>query len=246
MSVKYIIRLDDASEYINFEKWNPYFKLFDRYNIFPIIAVIPDNRDRELVSINPDNQFWDKVRNWQEKKYVIALHGYQHLYSNKNAGIMGINKYSEFAGIDYEKQMNMLQSGQSKFKIEGINTNMFVAPAHSFDFNTISALKQLGFEYISDGFFLNPIIKNGMKWIPQQLWKPVKKKSGVWTICIHPETLNEVFLSELSKFIESNVNDFVHPYSLKFKKSVSITEKLFSFYLSKRYMLIKIKNRLIR
>jgi len=245
MSSKYIIRLDDASEYMNFEKWNPYFKIFEQYNIFPIIAVIPCNRDPKMLNSNPDKNFWDKVRDWQKKNYVIALHGYEHLYSNANPGIMGINKYSEFAGINLQTQISMLQNGLAKFNSEDIYTNMFVAPAHSFDKNTIKALIYVGINYISDGFFLNPIFKNGINWIPQQLWKPIKKNKGVWTICVHPETESEAKYYEIKNFIENNLDNFSHPLNVKINSKMSISDLFFKYYLSKRYCLVKIKNRFI-
>lgn len=237
MSAKYIVRLDDASEYMDYEKWNLYFELFDQYNISPIIAVIPENRDPKLVNTKPDNQFWNKVRNWENKKYVIALHGYQHQYSNKNSGIIGINNYSEFAGIPYNDQLAKLEKGLSKFNSEGISTKIFVAPAHSFDNLTIKALKQLKFEYISDGFYLNPVIINDLIWIPQQLWKPKKKKAGVWTICVHPETSNDTHFEILKSFIEKNSENFSHPFNLHVTSSISFFDKIFSLYLHLNFKL---------
>lgn len=88
MSPKYIIRLDDASEFMDYEKWDPFFIILDKFRIKPIIAVIPFNKDPEMTNKNNDLGFWSKVRLWQEKGYRIALHGYSHLYSNRNSGII--------------------------------------------------------------------------------------------------------------------------------------------------------------
>ena len=44
--IKYIFRLDDACPSMNHEKWNRILSIFDKYNISPIIAVIPNNQDK--------------------------------------------------------------------------------------------------------------------------------------------------------------------------------------------------------
>jgi len=210
MVAKYLIRLDDASEYMDYNKWDKYFKIFDKYNIKPIIAVIPFNKDPKLINNNPDKNFWDKVRNWQKNGYLIGMHGYEHVYLTNQSGIIGLNNKSEFAGVPVEKQIKMISRAYEKFKKECIDVKIFVAPAHSFDYNTLFVLKNYtNIEYISDGFFVNPLILYGFKWIPQQLWKPKLKINGIWTICYHPESDNEEKFEILSKFIQNNNSLFI-------------------------------------
>ena len=60
---EYIIRLDDASHFSNFKKWNKIERILDKYNIKPIVAVIPENMDN---SISYSNGY---VVNWKSKKY---------------------------------------------------------------------------------------------------------------------------------------------------------------------------------
>ena len=90
MSAKYIFRLDDATAYLNPAKWNLIEKIFDEHNIYPIVAVTPDNKDEELMYHSMDSNFWEKVRKWDKKGWNIAMHGYQHLYhpSNKKDSIV--------------------------------------------------------------------------------------------------------------------------------------------------------------
>lgn len=114
---------------------------------------------------------------------------------------------------------------------------MFIAPAHSFDINTIKALNLLKIEQISDGFFKNPIIKMGIKWIPQQLWKPKKKKNGIWTICIHPETADSAFIQDLEMFLKDSTNEFIHPNLISFNTKISLFEKAATFYLFYKFKL---------
>ncbi len=234
---KYIIRLDDASEFMNHVKWNAFLNLIERYQIKPIIAVIPFNKDPKMVNDKPDLFFWDRVRDWQNKGYIIGMHGYKHLYTNNNSGIVGINKFSEFAGIHLEKQIEMLAKAFNKFEEESIKTEIFVAPAHSFDLNTLKALKKAtNLKYISDGFFVNPIRKNGFKWIPQQLWGPEIKSKGVWTICYHPETSSNSDIVSLECFIRDQAKNIVDPISLEFNR-IKLEDILFSVHM-------KIRNKL--
>lgn len=242
MAAKYIIRLDDASEHMDYAKWNPYFELFDKHNIKPIIAVIPFNRDIKMVIKNPDDKFWDKVRLWQQRGYHIALHGYEHVYSNAKSGIIGLNKYSEFAGILIELQQSMLAKANRKFEEEGINANIFVAPAHSFDKNTLVALKKsTNIKYVSDGFYLNPILKDGFNWIPQQLWKPETKSKGVWTICYHPETMEKSDIYKLETFIRDNCHQIVDPLTLNFNE-IKFEDYFFLISMKMKIKLLRIIN----
>ncbi len=224
MKARYLIRLDDASEFMEHKKWDPFFSLFLKYNISPIIAVIPYNRDPQMVNDKPDPRFWDKARSWERKNYHIALHGFRHLYTTNKSGIIGMNKRSEFAGIPYEMQVEMIKSGYEKFKEEGICTNIFVAPAHSFDKNTVKAIRvSTKIEYISDGLNKYSFLRDGMKWIPSQLGRPKVKRNGVWTLCIHPETLSKRSFYEIESFISRYHQYFVDVNDLgEFKKYNSL------------------------
>lgn len=42
---QYLLRMDDASDYMDAEKWQRMEELLDRYGIKPLVGVIPDNRD---------------------------------------------------------------------------------------------------------------------------------------------------------------------------------------------------------
>lgn len=65
---QYIMRLDDASEYMDVEKWQRMEDLLDKYHIKPIVGVIPDNQDSDMVGVYPkDEQFWKKVQRWKER-----------------------------------------------------------------------------------------------------------------------------------------------------------------------------------
>ena len=228
---KYILRLDDASGYMDSSRWEPFFGLADRYCIKPIVGVIPFNRDPKLTTRSLDEHFWDKVRTWQGKGYLIGMHGYEHLYVTRNGGILGKSDKSEFAGLPLDEQKSKLAAAFGKFKDERVTVSVFVAPSHSFDRNTLLAIHEVtGIRIISDGFFINPVIKNGFRWIPQQLWGPKEKKRGVWTICCHPETSDASILSSLEIFLKDHHNEFTDPSDLEFGRMKS-EDFLYSGYM---------------
>ena len=209
--VGYIIRLDDASPTMNRRRWSHVFKVLDRYNIKPIVAVIPNNRDKKMMIDEHDEHFWDSVRAWQDSGYAIALHGYTHIYTSKSRGIVPMNTQSEFAGVDIDIQREKIQKGCAIFKKENIKFNIWVAPAHSFDNNTLKVLKEeTPIDIVSDGVSFYPYNEKNFFWIPQQTWRFKDKKSGIWTICMHPNTMSELKFKEFEDFIEKNSDKFIN------------------------------------
>ena len=78
---QYILRLDDASDYMDVKKWQRMEELLDQYGIKPLVGVIPDNRDSSLTdTYEQDPEFWDKTARWKEKGWELALHGCYHKY----------------------------------------------------------------------------------------------------------------------------------------------------------------------
>ncbi|WP_371363041.1 DUF2334 domain-containing protein [Sporomusa rhizae] len=185
MKANYLIRFDDICPTMNWTVWDEIEEILYAEKIRPILAVIPDNKDNKLIFTKPYKEFWNRVRSWQDSGWGIALHGYQHLYSTTNAGLMGINKRSEFAGLSYQIQEYKIKKALEVFENEGVNCNLWIAPAHSFDRNTIKVLSKAGIQNISDGFALFPYFKYNMFWIPQQLWDFIPMHFGTWTVCYH-------------------------------------------------------------
>lgn len=203
--LKYIFRLDDACPSMNHKNWSRILAIFDKYNIKPIIAVIPNNEDPSNIIDHFDNDFWKKVILWHKKGYELALHGYNHRYTTKSSGIIGYNNYSEFAGVPYSIQAQKIKKGYRVFKELDLDVNIWIAPAHSFDNDTIKALRNhTDIQIISDGLSIYPYTSKKMFWLPQQLWGPQKKEKGVWTICYHPNTIDNKSFDELDDFISKN------------------------------------------
>jgi GalNAc-alpha-(1->4)-GalNAc-alpha-(1->3)-diNAcBac-PP-undecaprenol alpha-1,4-N-acetyl-D-galactosaminyltransferase len=183
---KYLIRFDDICPTMNWEVWREIEKILVEHGVKPILAVVPDNRDPKLRVDEPHPHFWEEVRKWQSWGWTIGLHGYQHAYVTTNAGCMGINRYSEFAGLPASEQREKLRRGIAIFRKEGVTPDLWIAPAHSFDTHTLEALQAEGLDVVSDGFFPAPGRDGrGIFWAPQQMWWFANRRRGVWTVCLH-------------------------------------------------------------
>jgi predicted deacetylase len=186
MSAKFLLRFDDICPTINWGVWQKLEDVMIEEDVRPILSVIPDNRDSNLHEAEPNERFWERVRSWQARGWTIGLHGYQHRYTSENPGIVGLKPYSEFAGVPLEEQQAKLKQAMEIFARERVRADCWVAPAHSFDTNTVRTLASLGVRTISDGLALYPHRDSqNVMWIPQQLWRFRAVPFGVWTICIH-------------------------------------------------------------
>ena len=181
-----LLRFDDVCPTQNWEVWNIVEATLRREQIKPILAVVPENLDDDLKVDASDPNFWDRVREWRDLGWTIAVHGCQHLSSTSRAGIVGINPRSEFAGRSREAQMATLTLAVSILGQQGLKSTVWAAPFHSFDWTTVSVLRDLGFEVVSDGLFRG-IRKDrfGLTWVPQQIWRLRKLPAGTWTVCVH-------------------------------------------------------------
>lgn len=222
MSAKYLIRFDDICPTMNWGIWDQIEYCLKSLEINPILAVIPDNQDPKLKVHEANPDFWSRVRAWQAMGWTIGLHGYQHKYETNNAGIVGLNKYSEFAGLSIDVQRRKINKAIDILKKENVRPELWIAPAHSFDESTLQVLKSQGIKIISDGMFVNPVRdRNGFTWIPQQMWRFRKMPFGVWTICYHPNDweVNELLpfkrdITKYKRFIV-HVNHFKNPYRVE-------------------------------
>lgn len=144
-SARYIIRFDDICPTMNWTIWNQIEEILDKYKIRPIIAVVPNNQDQNLKCSEPNPKFWKLIRKYQEKGYMVALHGYNHVYTNHNSGMLGISANSEFATVSLEGQREKFNLARSIFQEQHIRIDAFVAPSHSFDRKTLKILAGGGY-----------------------------------------------------------------------------------------------------
>ncbi len=183
---KYLIRFDDICSTMNQIAWFQIKTFLNSNQIKPIIAVVPNNTDPDLMINNELKDYWKEIKECQTNGWKIALHGYNHQFVNNNAGIVGRTPRSEFAGVNIDIQREKIKNGIDILDRHGIKSDLWIAPAHSFDKATLVVLKEHGYKYISDGFSIQPYYAYDFLWIPCQQWETIKrKKRGIYTVCIH-------------------------------------------------------------
>ena len=199
---QYLLRFDDLCPAISSDRWGKFRRLIEEFNVRPILAVVPDNRDSDLEGSPCDPGFWSGLRNMEAAGAVIAMHGFQHLCHSTGSSLLGIHRLSEFAGVDFETQRAWIDEGLRILREKGLSPRLWIAPRHGFDRNTLRALSDAHVDCICDGFARIPYRRHGLTWIPQQLWSPVMKSEGLWTICIHPYTARSSEIDGLKRFLQ--------------------------------------------
>ena len=213
MSAKYIFRIDDLSWDMEYKRFCRIKELFISYNIKPLIGVIPCNEDLKLKAQAGANGltkegFWEEIQYLHhELGWNVALHGFNHVYATSDSGILMINNRSEFSGVKYDVQFEKIRLGKQILEQYGLKVSAFMAPAHSFDFNTIRALQANGINIITDGKTIYTYRKYGVLFVPQLFGRPMKMPFGVYTICLHTNSLNNSDIERIERFLSRNSRD---------------------------------------
>lgn len=233
---KYIMRLDDACEKRDIEKWNLMEELLDKYGIKPLVGVIPHCEDPMMDGYSIDLKFWDRVNNWLSKGWVVAMHGYNHVYSTNCGGINPVNDQSEFSGESLIVQKEKIKRGIEVFRNHGIEPKVFFAPSHTFDKNTIDALKsESAIRIISDTIANRSYTMYGMTFVPQQTGRVRKLPFNQVTFCYHPNSMSDKDFSLLESFVDQNSKKFVRfPIETSSRKLTPIDKLLKSLYFLRR------------
>lgn len=233
--VRYLIRLDDACPTMNCEKWSRMESLLDSYSIRPMVGVIPNNEDQEQLIDDESQEFWDTVISWEKKGWTIAMHGYNHCYSS-DGGLNGLNpmwQRSEFAGLPLSVQREKIIKGVTILRGKGINPKYFFAPSHTYDNNTLIALREESdIRIISDTIALKPYKYKDFTIIPQIGGHCIKMNfPGIYTFCFHPNVMSNESFKALESFLSKYKNHFISFKDLDLEncKDKSIIDKLLSF-----------------
>ena len=187
------IRIDDITPDMDFDKFERFKAILDKHDIKPLIGVVPDNKDKKLKKSEPRAVFWDYVKKLQSNGWIVAMHGYNHVYTTRKPGMFPISDKSEFAGLSYQRQDEMIREGKRILRANGIVTDFFMAPSHSYDKYTLKALKTNGFHRITDGFGNYPYEMNGMTFYPISVSKNgalASKDDGIVTFVYHTATMS--------------------------------------------------------
>jgi predicted deacetylase len=224
MGALYIYRMDDITPDMDWEKFWMFIDVFSKYKVKPLLGIVPDNKDPKLAK-NPYNKdFWSIMRKlYEEDKVEFCQHGYNHVYVTNAEGILksiyGFKRQSEFAGLSYDEQYRKIAAGKKILQAEGINTDVFMAPSHSFDETTLDVLVDLGFKTITDGVGLYPFKRKGLTFVPQQFWAPCKAYLGINTICLHTNELNADFLQKVENHLKAKNKVISFSDALKFRST---------------------------
>jgi len=208
MSATYIFRLDDITPSMDWDRFWALMQLFRRHGIKPLLGIVPDNRDPNLNRRNSHPRFWETMRDLVESDSIdIAQHGYQHILVHRPKAALlgpavGIRKeVSEFAGDTYTDQAFRISEGQKILRRQGLTARIWMAPNHSYDQNTLKALRDNGFTAVSDGVALFPFSSKGLRFVPQTSWRPRWMPMGVHTICLHTNTITPTHIKQLRVFL---------------------------------------------
>ena len=205
---QYILRCDDLCPTALKPRWQRLLSLIEEFKVQPILAIVPDNRDPDLELSPPDPEFWERMRDLESAGACIGLHGYRHLSNSRGRSPLALHRMSEFAGVPMETQRQWIHAGMEILRGHGLNPRIWVAPRHGFDVQTLRALRLGGINVLSDGFARVPFNRGGVTWIPQQLWEPVEKPNGLWTICVHPNTAEDSLVVRLRAFLRDHAAQF--------------------------------------
>ncbi|MBQ0027065.1 MAG: DUF2334 domain-containing protein [Lachnospiraceae bacterium] len=213
--MKTAIRLDDITPDMDPEKYKKVEKILDDNGICPLIGVVPFNEDENLKRSSErltDSEFAEYIKGRLDKKWVVALHGYNHVYTTGKMGIFPLNNFSEYAGVPYEKQLEMLKKGKDKLAEFGVQTDIFMTPAHTYDKNTLKALVDAGFSRVTDGFGSGPYIRKGLTFYPisRKRKECISDKKGYTTLVLHTNTMEDSDIERFENMIRDNREHFIN------------------------------------
>lgn len=207
---RFILRFDDICPTMNWENFHQFEDfLLEESRIKPLLGVVPENRDPKLKVQDEQKDFWSRVSHWRDLGWTIAQHGYTHTYALSDGGILKIGNKSEFSGLPYAVQLKKIQLGQKILQAKGVWQPYFMAPSHSFDQETLRALKKLNFVAITDGYGVYPYVMDGVIAVPQLFATPRNFGFGIYTLCIHVNRMKQSQIDKTLNFMRTNATSFI-------------------------------------
>ena len=203
--MKIAVRLDDITPDMNWEKFSRFQAMLEARGIRPLLGIVPDHHDPKLRMGPAREDFWEYVKALRDEKgYVLCMHGCHHVYTTDQGGMLPLNRQSEFAGVPYEEQRDLIQTGKRILASHGIETALFMAPAHSYDLNTLRALKSCGFTGLTDGFGSRPYVYEDLIFYPISYRKSdsLKKADGYTSFVVHCNAMEESDFESYEKIFE--------------------------------------------
>lgn len=220
MKKYYLLRFDDITEQMAWSKFLPLKEELEKNKISSILGVVPNCKDKHLNIENVKEDFFDIIRYYKNYGDTITQHGTTHVYTQSDSGLLNINPFSEFAGLSYDEQYKKLKIGKEFLVKEQVWQPYFMAPAHSFDTNTLKALSDLKFQAITDGYGFYPYIEENIILVPQLFSKPINFGFGISTICLHINQMTDKEIENILAFIKNN-----RQYFINFEEALELVPK---------------------
>ena len=142
----------------------------------------------------------------------------------------------------------MICKGMAQLKEWGMDTDIFMAPAHTFDKNTLQALKKNGIKAVTDGFGTQPYIRDELVFYPIAAKRSdcFKDKEGYTTLVLHSNMMNEKDFEQLEKQLNAN-RDKLISYSeyrnVKAQKRPCFGHWIEYAMATAKYILVKLRER---
>lgn len=205
-----VVRLDDICDTMNIERFFQMKELLDRYDIKPLLGVVPLNADNTLMVDKPYPDFLELMYSCKNSGWSIAMHGTHHLYDTTAKGIATKRPKSEFSGKSLTEQISLIKEGKEKMIADGLDTDIFFAPGHSYDRNTILALRDCGFHVISDGRAHQNYQWKGMDFVPVRHYGLYMEPGGqMTTMCFHLNNMDEQEFAKTEKYIDKHIKTII-------------------------------------
>ena len=211
------IRIDDVCPTMDWEAFARFSALLDKYGIKPLIGVVPDNQDPCLDAGDKRNKAFDDpagyaawLKRLTDKGWIVAMHGVHHVYTTQSGGLFPMNHFSEFAGVELKDQYHLIRHGLVCLRKLGIKTDIFMAPGHSFDKNTLRVLRRFGFRYITDGYGNFPYERLSFTFLPISFLRKaeLKGEDGITTFVVHPAEMSDKDFEEYEDLFENRREQF--------------------------------------
>ena len=237
-----LLRMDDISPNMNWPYMDKCELLFDKYNIKPLLGIIPINKDPDLLKHPFNPNFWARVTEWKRKGWEITMHGCNHLYTQKSdkKDIFNYGGDSEFYGLEYSAQLEKIKIGLNEFKKNKINVRSFFAPNHIYDKNTLKALKDSKIKIVIDGYGLFPFFQQEILFIPQLFYKEIILPFGIQSTQMHINQWKDEDYKNFEIFVESNYKKIVNlDYILKISHP-NISQSIINYFVEKSLKFIRL------
>ena len=231
-----LIRIDDIAENMNWKLMDKCESAFDKLNIRPLLGIIPNNKDPELLKYPKNSNFWERVRSWDKKGWEVSMHGLNHLYDKETQkkDYFCYGGGSEFYGHSYEDQRSKIIDGINKFKSEGLKIRSFFAPNHTYDINTLKALNECGIKIVIDGYGLFPFSKYNLIFVPQLFYKEIILPFGIQSTQIHLNYWKDEDFMRFENLIFKNKNKIINLENILiqnkenfFKNTINLSVEIF-------------------